>query len=102
MLGPSLIAILEPIPRIYVRLCIKAHKGSDFEKITCAQAEAFAYQLKAAEILKRARISHSIAVMSPFVDPKKLPCRVDEVEDLISYKSTEKNLRQRVLSLKKA
>jgi uncharacterized Fe-S cluster-containing radical SAM superfamily protein len=99
MLGAdtSLITILESLPRIKVRLCIKAHKGSDFEKITGAKAEAFAYQLKAAEALKQARISHSIAVMTPFVDPRKLSIRINEVEDLISYKSTEKNLRQRGL-----
>jgi hypothetical protein len=47
--------------------------------------------------LKQARISHSIAVMTPFVDPRKLSIRINEVEDLISYKSTEKNLRQRGL-----
>jgi len=97
MLGAdsSLVEILEPLPCIHVRLCIKAHKGSDFEKITGAKAEAFAYQLRAAEALKEARISHSIAVMSPFVDSRRLPFRVSEVEELISYKSTGKNLRQR-------
>jgi uncharacterized Fe-S cluster-containing radical SAM superfamily protein len=99
MLGadPSLIEILEPLPLIHVRLCIKAHHGLDFEKITGAKVEGFAYQLKAAEALKKARISHTIAVMHPFVDPRRLHCRVDEVEDLISYKSTDKNLRERGL-----
>jgi len=97
MLGadPKLIEILEPLPRIHVRLCIKAHDGSDFEKITGAKTEAFAYQLKAAEALKQARIGLSIAVMAPFVDPRKLPWRINEVEDLILYKSTKKRLSER-------
>jgi uncharacterized Fe-S cluster-containing radical SAM superfamily protein len=97
MLGAdsSLIEILEPLPRIHVRLCIKAHNASDFEKITGAKAEALAYQFRAAEALKEAKISHSIAVMSPFVDSRRLPFRVSEVEELISYKSIGKNLRQR-------
>ena len=104
MLGAdsSLIAILEHLPRVHVRLCIKAHHGLDFEKITGAKAEGFAYQIMAAEALRTARIKHSIAVMHPFVDPNRLPCYVHEVEDLISYKSTEKNLRLRGISLKKA
>jgi uncharacterized Fe-S cluster-containing radical SAM superfamily protein len=92
---PSLIAILAPLPNIHIRLAIKAHNGLDFEKITGANAMGFAYQLLAAEYLRKAKISHTIAVMHPFVDPNKLPCQVHEVEDLISYKSTLKNLRQR-------
>jgi uncharacterized Fe-S cluster-containing radical SAM superfamily protein len=101
MLGAdkSLMEILEPLQNIHVRLCVKAHQGHDFEKITGAKAEGFAYQLKAAEVLKQARINHSVAVMHPFVDSRRLPCRVDEVEDLISYKSTEKNLKRRGLTL---
>jgi uncharacterized Fe-S cluster-containing radical SAM superfamily protein len=101
MLGydPTLIEILKPLSRIHVRLCIKAHHGLDFEKITGAKAEGFAYQLMAAEAIRKARISHAIAVMHPFVDPNRLPCQVHEVEDLISYKSTEKNLRQRGFTL---
>jgi uncharacterized Fe-S cluster-containing radical SAM superfamily protein len=104
MLGAdqSLIEILELLPNIHVRLCIKAHHGLDFEKITGAKAEGFAYQLLAAESLKKARIEHSIAIMAPFVDPRKLPCQVHEVEELISYRSTERNLRMRGLNLKKA
>ena len=103
MLGydPSLIDLLKSLD-CRVRLCVKAHQGIDFERITGAKADGFAYQLLAAEALRKARISHSIAVMKPFVDPRKLPCHVHEVEELISYKSTEKNLRQRGLGLKKA
>ena len=101
MLGadPSLIEILEPLPLIHIRLCIKAHQGYDFEKIAGAQAEGFTYQLKAAEALREARISHSVAVMKPFVDQKKLPFYVNEIEDLILYKLTKKNLKQRGLDL---
>jgi uncharacterized Fe-S cluster-containing radical SAM superfamily protein len=101
MLGAdqSLIEILEPLPNIHVRLCIKAHHGLDFEKITGAKADGFACQLMAAESLKKARIEHSIAIMAPFVDPRKLPCHVHEVEELISYKSTLKNLKQRGISI---
>ncbi len=101
MLGadPTLVEILKPLHNIHVRLCIKAHNGLDFEKITGAKAEGFANQLRTVEILGRARVSHSVAVMAPFVDPNRLPCQVDEVEDLISYKSTEKNLRQRGLTM---
>ncbi len=97
MLGadPSLIEILKPLPHVHVRLCIKAHCGADFEKITGAKASAFIYQLRVAKALREARIAHSIAVMEPFVDPKKLPFYVDEVEDYIPYKSTEKNLKAR-------
>jgi uncharacterized Fe-S cluster-containing radical SAM superfamily protein len=97
MLGadPTLIEILKPLSRIHVRLCIKAHHGLDFEKIAGAKAEGFAYQLMAVEALRKARIRHTVAVMHPFVDPNKLPCRVHEVEDLISYKSTSNNLKQR-------
>jgi len=99
MLGadPKLLEILESLPIIHVRLCIKAHCGTDFEKITKAKAEGLAYQIQAAETLREVGISHSIAVMKPFVDPNKLPCHVDEVEDLICYRSTEINLRQRGL-----
>jgi uncharacterized Fe-S cluster-containing radical SAM superfamily protein len=69
----------------------------DFEKITGANAMGFAYQLLATEYLRRSRINHSIAVMHPFVDPGRLQFYVHEVEDLIFYKSTKKNLRQRGL-----
>ena len=102
MLGadPSLVEILEALPDIHVRLCIKAHGGFDFEKITGAKAEGLDYQLRAAEELRKAGISHTIAVMQPFVDPDKLPCQVDEVEDLIAYGSTEKHLRLRGLCQK--
>jgi uncharacterized Fe-S cluster-containing radical SAM superfamily protein len=97
MLGadPSIIAILKPLPHIQIRLCIKAHHGLDFEKITVAKADGFAYQLMAADALKQARINYTIAVMHPFVDPNRLPFYVHEVEDLIRYKATEKNLKQR-------
>ncbi|VVB62640.1 7-carboxy-7-deazaguanine synthase [uncultured archaeon] len=99
MLGadPSLIEILEPLSNIQVRLCVKAHSGTDFEKITGAKAEGLDYQLRTAEALRKAGISHTIAVMQPFVDPDRLPCQVDEVEDLTAYGSTERNLRQRGL-----
>jgi uncharacterized Fe-S cluster-containing radical SAM superfamily protein len=99
MLGadPSLIEILKPLPHIHMRLCIKAHSGPDFEKITGAKAEGFAYQLKAAEALRKARMNFSIAVMTPFVNPRKLPIGVGEVEDLILYKSTKKRLSERGL-----
>lgn len=97
MLGadPTLVEILKPLRNIHVRLCIKAHHGLDFEKITGANAKGFSHQLMAVENLKRARVGHSVAVMAPFVDPNRLPCQVDEVEDLISYKSTVNNLRHR-------
>jgi uncharacterized Fe-S cluster-containing radical SAM superfamily protein len=103
MLGadPNLLEILEPLPNIHVRLCIKAHCGIDFEKVTGAKAVGLSYQLKAAEELQKASISHSIAVMQPFVDPDKLQFNVDEVEDLICYGSTERNLKQRGLDFKK-
>jgi len=99
MLGadPSLIEILKPLPHIHVRLCIKAHDGADFEKITGAKAEGFAYQLKAAEALRKARMHFSIAVMTPFVNPRKLSLGVSEVEDLILYKSTKKYMEERGL-----
>ena len=97
MLGAesSIINILETLSDIHVRLCVKAHNGPDFEKITGAKAEGFDYQLLAIERLRKASINCSIAMMAPFVDPNKLPCHVHEIEDLILYKSTEKNLRQR-------
>jgi uncharacterized Fe-S cluster-containing radical SAM superfamily protein len=97
MLGadPTLIEILKPLSRIHVRLCIKAHHGLDFERITGAKAEGYAYQLMAVEALRVARIRHTIAIMHPFVDPNRLLCQVHEVEDLISYKTTVKNLKQR-------
>lgn len=99
MLGadPSLIEILRPLPNIHVRLCIKAHSCTDFEKITGAKAEGLAYQLKATERLRKTGINHTVAVMQPFVDPSRLQCQVDEIEDLIAYGSTERNLRQRGL-----
>jgi uncharacterized Fe-S cluster-containing radical SAM superfamily protein len=97
MLGadPTLISILKPLPHVHVRLCIKAHHGLDFERITGAKPDGFAYQLIAVEALREARISHTIAVMHPFVDPNRLAFQVHEVEDLIRYKATEKNLRER-------
>jgi len=97
MLGAesSIINILETLSDIHVRLCVKAHNGPDFEKITGAKAEGFDYQLLAIERLRKASINCSIAMMAPFVDPNKLPCHVHEIENLILYKSTEKNLRQR-------
>jgi uncharacterized Fe-S cluster-containing radical SAM superfamily protein len=100
MLGydSSLINAISPLP-VHVRLCIKAHSGFDFEKITGARADYLSYQIKAAENLRDARIDHSIAVISPFVDPSRLPLSVDEVEDLILYKSAEENLRQRGFEL---
>jgi uncharacterized Fe-S cluster-containing radical SAM superfamily protein len=100
MLGydASLVDALSP-PPVHVRLCIKAHSSLNFEKITGARAEYFLYQIKAAENLRDARISHSIAVMSPFVDPSKLPIPVDEVEDLILYKSIVGNLKRRGFEL---
>jgi len=100
MLGydPSLIDLLKPLDCL-VRLTIKAHQGLDFEKITSANSLGFGYQIRAAEGLKKARIRLSIAVMAPFVDPSRLSVYADEVEDLIKYKSTERILRQRGLSL---
>ncbi len=99
MLGadPSLIEILKPLPHIHMRLCIKAHDGADFERITGASAEGFAYQVRAEESLRKARMHFSIAVMTPFVDPRKLAVGVSEVEDLILYKSTKKRLGERGL-----
>jgi uncharacterized Fe-S cluster-containing radical SAM superfamily protein len=97
MLGadPSLIEILRPLPHVHVRLCIKAHCGADFEKITGAKSEGFEYQLKAEKALRKARMHYSVAIMTPFVDPRKLPLGVSEVEDLILYKSTKKRLLER-------
>jgi uncharacterized Fe-S cluster-containing radical SAM superfamily protein len=97
MLGadPSLIEVLKPLPHVHVRLCIKAHCGADFERITGAKAEGFDYQLKAEEALRNARMHYSVAVMKPFVDPRKLQLGVSEVEGLILYKSTKKRLRER-------
>jgi len=97
MLGadPSLIEILRPLPHVHVRLCIKAHCGADFEKITGANGEGLAYQLKAEKALRDARMHYSVAVMTPFVNPRKLPHGVSEVEDLILYKSTKKRLMER-------
>jgi len=97
MLGAdsSLIEVLKPLPHVHVRLCVKAHSGSDFEKITGAQAESFDYQLKAEKALRDARMHYSVAVMTPFVNPRKLPHGVSEVEDLILYKSTKKRLMER-------
>jgi uncharacterized Fe-S cluster-containing radical SAM superfamily protein len=91
---PTLIDILKPLPNVHVRLCIKAHNGLDFERITGAKADGFAYQLMAVEALRQARISHTIAVMGNFVDYRRLDCRVDEVEDLILYRETKKNLKR--------
>jgi uncharacterized Fe-S cluster-containing radical SAM superfamily protein len=100
MLGydKSLIDMLSPLS-VHVRLCIKAHSSLDFEKITGSWAEFFSYQIKTAEYLIDAGINHSIAVMSPFVDPSKLPVPADEVEDLILYKSVEANLKRRGFEL---
>ncbi|HQJ23174.1 MAG TPA: radical SAM protein [Rectinema sp.] len=99
MLGAdsTLIEILRPLPHIHVRLCVKAHDGADFEKITGAKAEGFSYQLKAAEALRKARMHYTIAVMTPFVNPRKLSLGVSEVEDLILYKSTKKYMEERGL-----
>jgi uncharacterized Fe-S cluster-containing radical SAM superfamily protein len=99
MLGadPTLIEILEPLSHIHVRLCVKADCETDFERITGAKASAFAYQLNAAEALRDARMHYSIAVMRPFVNPRKLAVGVSEIEDLILYKSTKKRLRERGL-----
>lgn len=99
MLGadPSLIEIIKPLPHIHVRLCVKAHNGADFEKITGAKSEGFSYQLNAAEALRKARMHFSIAVMTPFVNPRKLSLGVSEVEDLILYKSTKKYMEERGL-----
>jgi uncharacterized Fe-S cluster-containing radical SAM superfamily protein len=80
-------------------LCIKAHCSLDFEKITGSRAVFLSYQIKAAEYLIDAGINHSIAVMAPFVDPSKLPVPVDEVEELILYKSVEVNLKRRGFEL---
>jgi uncharacterized Fe-S cluster-containing radical SAM superfamily protein len=103
MLGadPQLVDILESLPNIHVRLCIKAHDGTAFEKITGAKSEGFSHQLKTVEALRNARIRHTIAVMQPFVDPNRLQIHVHEVEGLVSYGSTQRNLRLRGLDLKK-
>lgn len=98
---PQLNYILESLPNIHVRLCIKAHYGTAFEKITNAKSEGFSHQLKAVETLRNAGIRHTIAVMQPFVDPNKLQFHVHEVEGLVSYGSTERNLRLRGLDPKK-
>jgi uncharacterized Fe-S cluster-containing radical SAM superfamily protein len=95
----TLIEILKQLSRIHVRLCMKAHHSLDFEKITGAKAEGFAYQLRAVEALSKARTRHTIAIMHPFVDPNRLPCQVHGVEDLISYKFTERNLKKRGFTL---
>jgi uncharacterized Fe-S cluster-containing radical SAM superfamily protein len=60
MLGTesSIVNILEVLCRIHVRLCVKAHNGLDFEKITGAKAEGFDYQLSAIERLQKARINY--------------------------------------------
>jgi uncharacterized Fe-S cluster-containing radical SAM superfamily protein len=102
MLGanPSLVEILKPLQNIHVRLCIKADCGTDFEKIVGAKREGLDYQLRAAEGLRKAGISHTIAVIWPFVDADRLPCQVDEIEDLIPFGSAERNLRQQGLVLK--
>jgi uncharacterized Fe-S cluster-containing radical SAM superfamily protein len=76
---------------------IKGDDPESFQKVTGASGETFKYQIQAVDAIRKAKISLSVAVMTQFVDSNKLPCRVDEEEDLIMYKSTERNMRKQGL-----
>lgn len=92
----SLLDLLRPL-ECHIRLTIKGDDPESFQKITGAFGETFKYQLQAVDAIQKARISLSVAVMAQFVDSNKLPCRVDEEEDLIMYQSTERNMQKRDL-----
>jgi uncharacterized Fe-S cluster-containing radical SAM superfamily protein len=92
----SLLDLLRPL-KCHIRLTIKGDDPQSFQKITGALGETFKYQLQAVDAIRKAKISLSVAVMTQFVDSNKLPCRVDEEEDLIMYQSTERNIQKRGL-----
>ncbi len=92
----SLLDLLEPL-KCYIRLTIKGDDPESFQKITGALGETVKYQLQAVNAIRKARISLSVAIMAQFVDSNKLPCQVDEEEDLIKYQSTERNMQKRGL-----
>jgi uncharacterized Fe-S cluster-containing radical SAM superfamily protein len=92
----SLLDLLRPL-KCHIRLTIKGDDLESFQKVTGALGEAFYYQLQAVDAIRKEKISLSVAVMTQFVDSNKLPCRVDEEEDLITYQSTERNMRKRGL-----
>jgi uncharacterized Fe-S cluster-containing radical SAM superfamily protein len=92
----SIIDLLKPL-KCHVRLTVKGDDPVSFQNVTGASGKALKYQLQAANALQEAKISLSIAAMAQFVDPGKLPCHVDEEEDLIIYRSTERNMQKRGL-----
>ena len=92
----SLLDLLRPL-KCHIRLTIKGDDLESFQKVTGALGETFYYQLQAVDAIRKEKISLSVAVMTQFVDSNKLPCRVDEEEDLITYQSTERNMRKRGL-----
>jgi uncharacterized Fe-S cluster-containing radical SAM superfamily protein len=91
---PSLLDLLKPL-KCHIRLTIKGDDPDSFQKVTGALKEAFGYQLRAVEAIRKAKIPLSVAVMAQFVNSNKLPCPVDEEEDLIMYQSTERNMQNR-------
>jgi uncharacterized Fe-S cluster-containing radical SAM superfamily protein len=92
----SLLDLLRPL-KCHIRLTIKGDDPESFQKITGAFGETFKYQLQAVDAIRKTRIPLSVAVMTQFVDSNKLPCQVDEEENLIMYQSTERNMRNRGL-----
>lgn len=76
---------------------IKGDDPKSFQRITGAFGETLKYQLQEVDAIRKAKISLSVTVMAQFVDSNKLPCRVDEEEDLVIYQSTERNMQKRGL-----
>jgi len=92
----SLLSLLKPL-KCHIRLTIKGDDPISFQKVTGASGESLKYQLQAIKAIKKAKISLSVAVMTQIVNPAKLPCQVDEEEDLIMYQSTKRNILARGL-----
>ena len=91
---PSLLDLLRSL-KCHIRLTIKGDDPDSFQKVTGAFKEAFGYQLRAVEAIRKAKIPLSVAVMAQFVNSNKLPFPVDEEEALIMYQSTERNMQNR-------
>lgn len=84
-----------------VRVTLKGNNPETFQKVTGANGDAFQYQLDAIKNLRLNRIRCGVAVMTDFVDFKRLqgsmPYISFEREHLIKYSGTEKRLKERGL-----
>lgn len=83
----------------YVRIDLKGHDASSFEKITGAKGEAWQYQQKAIVACRLQRVPLVVSSLAPLVDEETVQKKYGdvEIEDMYPYRGVKGRLKNRGL-----